>query len=678
MARLVVKIHGQILAELNLQPGQEYFVGRASTCAIVLAQERGISRQHIKIRQQSNMWVASLTSKYGGLIYDGQSVEQIELADQTIFSVPPYEFHFSEIAPQENVQNGTKDKADAIASEGAKAADVDPLAAEPFAKPNALATIDNANQGSGQGAFFSNLDATQIGAVSTIAYVRIYNQVTQTNEVFKLEGHLWTAGRHPSCEIIINDSAISRKHFDISNTPEGYFVTDHGSSNGTKLNNEDIKPKKATPIVSGDTISIRNIKITFEIHDANYQKQLQLAESALASYSARPENEVSHTPDLYEDELFDPHAAPAAVLRLTPGASSRRYKPTPVHIALTVLAFVFLFVLFSKDGKNVTSQTDGSANGSSSSITTAIEDLSLEKRKEVADVFGLAKTYYVQRKYLLCLSQIEKLHGTLPFYENSKELEALCKQARELEQIELDRQRKEEARSEVENIIRKTVEACRARMKPTTTSAEMNICLQPAIELNPQDGFIIDLLNLVQVQENAIRDKQNRLAENKRRLKAGITLYESAVQHYRSGQLKLALKEFNAFINGNYDLSQENLQASRSVASIIKTLDENLREQLNICQTAFDKADLKEAIKSCDAVLKESPENETAKTTKAKAISQLKREMKSIYEDGSLEESMGNIELAKEKWQRILQLSLPEDDYYQKSKQKLKKYGIGM
>ena len=52
--------------------------------------------------------------------------------------------------------------------------------------------------------------------------------------------------------------------------------------------------------------------------------------------------------------------------------------------------------------------------------------------------------------------------------------------------------------------------------------------------------------------------------------------------------------------------------------------------------------------------------------------------MKSIYEDSILEESLGNVEAAKEKWKKIMQNDLEFDDYYKKAKRKLKKYGEGI
>jgi hypothetical protein len=50
--------------------------------------------------------------------------------------------------------------------------------------------------------------------------------------------------------------------------------------------------------------------------------------------------------------------------------------------------------------------------------------------------------------------------------------------------------------------------------------------------------------------------------------------------------------------------------------------------------------------------------------------------MQALYQEGILEESVGEVETAKTKWKKIIDQSLPDEDYYKKAKMKLKKYGI--
>ena len=58
-------------------------------------------------------------------------------------------------------------------------------------------------------------------------------------------------------------------------------------------------------------------------------------------------------------------------------------------------------------------------------------------------------------------------------------------------------------------------------------------------------------------------------------------------------------------------------------------------------------------------------------------LSELRRELKGVYEDSVLEESLGNVDSAKEKWKKIVKDDLEKGEYGQKAKSKLQKYGIG-
>ena len=59
-------------------------------------------------------------------------------------------------------------------------------------------------------------------------------------------------------------------------------------------------------------------------------------------------------------------------------------------------------------------------------------------------------------------------------------------------------------------------------------------------------------------------------------------------------------------------------------------------------------------------------------------LSSLRRDLKSIYEDSVLEESLGNVDSAKEKWKKIIKDDLDFEEYSKKARTLLKKYGVEM
>ena len=50
-----------------------------------------------------------------------------------------------------------------------------------------------------------------------------------------------TVGRDPSSEIPLNDTSVSRRHFNLVRTPHGWQVVDLGSRNQTLLNGKTVR-----------------------------------------------------------------------------------------------------------------------------------------------------------------------------------------------------------------------------------------------------------------------------------------------------------------------------------------------------------------------------------------------------------------------------------------------------
>jgi hypothetical protein len=63
-----------------------------------------------------------------------------------------------------------------------------------------------------------------------------------TNE-FTLDRDAYTIGRSATNDIVIDDLVVSRKHARLERTPDGYKITDAGSSNGLQYGTEMITEK---------------------------------------------------------------------------------------------------------------------------------------------------------------------------------------------------------------------------------------------------------------------------------------------------------------------------------------------------------------------------------------------------------------------------------------------------
>jgi hypothetical protein len=72
-----------------------------------------------------------------------------------------------------------------------------------------------------------------------------------------------TIGRSRDCEIVLEDSGISRRHAEIRPAVGGWTLEDLGSTNGVRLNGRTLKG--AQPLSAGDRVELGSTEIVFEV-----------------------------------------------------------------------------------------------------------------------------------------------------------------------------------------------------------------------------------------------------------------------------------------------------------------------------------------------------------------------------------------------------------------------------
>ncbi len=75
-----------------------------------------------------------------------------------------------------------------------------------------------------------------------------------------------SVGRHPDNQIQYNDDGLSRKHCLFERRPDGWWIQDLGSRNGTKLNGVRVANAALT---SGDVVRVGNLEIRFMAPDSS-------------------------------------------------------------------------------------------------------------------------------------------------------------------------------------------------------------------------------------------------------------------------------------------------------------------------------------------------------------------------------------------------------------------------
>lgn len=88
------------------------------------------------------------------------------------------------------------------------------------------------------------------------------NSGPDQGKVFQLKGASIVVGRHEGCDIVLNDSSVSRRHARLELHRGRYTIMDLGSTNGTIVNGIKTGAKVLEP---GDTIILGTTTCTFKV-----------------------------------------------------------------------------------------------------------------------------------------------------------------------------------------------------------------------------------------------------------------------------------------------------------------------------------------------------------------------------------------------------------------------------
>ncbi len=665
MFKLIVRFESKVIQELELDPSREYLAGRDENCQIPLKGKSGISRQHFKVYFNGSQWQVDVISKFGHLNYQAQEVNTIILESGNSFSLAPFDFQFIEEKPVAVPPLSVTDS---------------PLENPPAPLENDTLAIDNGdnrlpatsgpkNLPASQEDFLGDDEKTSVGLSLGEPIIQISNLQGENLGSFHLrEGALWIAGRDEACDIKIPDKKASRKHFEISKSHSGFVVTDLGSSNGTRLNGRKISPNSSLALNSGDVINVASINVRFEIKNTVVEEQIKNLPDVLFNQT------VVATPN-YTPAVVDNNQSYVEPIEQM-DYSSERPSGLQLNPRSLLIGAVVLFLLYI-----LTSEVKDSSGGEKPGNSVTIDDrpinkLTPEQQQMIKESYASAQSLKQKGSYELALSELDKIHKLLPYYEQSKELEADCKSGLFAisEQQRIDLENKKER--ELAEYIAKVVEVCKGRFNANTSLNDINSCLAPAIERDPENSEIVALQQKATQQDDAklLVAQQNKEMEDRRR--QGLMAFDKARTLQQRQELTAALRAYQQYLQANYPDQQSNRKvASEQVATLQRTIVQKIDELLKQAQDLSGKEDFKGAILAVFAAKKVDPNESRIKEVEDKILSAQNKRLLLLYQDAKFEESLGNVQVTKEKCQKIMELSLPENDFHVKCKKILSKYG---
>lgn len=666
MATLKVYLHGKEVSALKLESGQEYVFGRAEGSAVQLQDQPGISRQHFKVYEDAGAWVAQVVSKFGDLIVGGRPVPSVNLEEGVVFKLSAYEFRFTLEASQIAVQPDSQALPTAVGAESS------PLTSSGQQNSKTLSLVP-ANPHMPPPAqyppasFEGNDEATNVGTVLPAKpSLRVLKSDGSETRI-DLDGKHWIAGREDTCDIFLPDRKASRRQFELSSTPEGYFITDLGSANGTILNGDPLVPNEPRPLRSGDVISVQSLQLYFEIRDPNFEKRLVAIPAEVMAAPAlvpAPRFEIINYPV--------PHDGAAAVrvdgtTEINPAAKKAKI------IRLVAILAIAVGGLYAAFGDNTESPTKVPG---AREKTDAFGNLTSQQKQMVKELYVTARNLYMQGKFENADQQLKKLHEILPDgYEASKAMAEDClaqrANAEQLAFIEQESKRVEEQK----RLIDRNVRECNTLANTTYDVNQIRKCLAVTIGLEPTNPLVADLIGRVE-RRAAERDlKASTQREYASRVGRGRALYEKAAALQKKSDWYEAIDAYNRHISSDLpDPDHLKAKSQASIAQIRNMISSRVDDLLKVAQSSYQSHNYREALEAAKKAKEFDPKSEKAAEYIGKVRRELSAQMRIIYEDAILYEGVGRIQEAQSKWKQIMDRDTSDGEYYQKSRLKLRNY----
>ena len=148
-------------------------------------------------------------------------------------------------------------------------------------------------------------------------------------ETIPLEYGQYVLGRAPDCDILLQQIDVSRRHTRLEVGPQGCWVMDLGSANGTQLDGKPLPMRRKKPISTGQIITIADFRLKVECVDSNGEI-IEMPARPIGHIAADPEIGQINTKLSMDDEVQ------AVIQKIEPGgadSATRVSTPPPAQEA---------------------------------------------------------------------------------------------------------------------------------------------------------------------------------------------------------------------------------------------------------------------------------------------------------------------------------------------------------
>ncbi len=675
MSRLKVLLRGALISEIELNPEKEYIGGRKDGSDIRLQAEKGISREHFKLKMIEGRWNAQAISRFGEIFSLGQKIEEITLEHGQIFQIPPYEFQLLDVPEADIPEHEAKN-------------------------------ID-----------FSEITRTVMGAAPQVPYIKMVNSKDQVSEMLRLEvGDLWVAGRDPSCQIVIPDQRVSRRQFEIHKTNGIFTILDLGSVNGTFLNGASVSSTDPVPLKSGDAITVLDNTMYFELHDPNFKFKIEKIDipsipldfSQDEGFKQDGRNNAENSPGQYPVEIplveqeseaqlnTDKNGSPFTGLSQNNDKNKFFNFTTPNSTQAPtgfkkVLANKPLLIAFCLVFLGVAAYFGGFLNSEEPLVASAVKTegdafakLTPKQQTEITEMYSLADQMMAQQKYDLALEKIRKIHEILPSgYKESKAIQTQAEQSllTIVQQQEDEKRVREE--EEQKKMFLEVAAKCEKMLVIDINIDKIKECLVPIASIDPTNSEYVRILSKAEKLDTDKKIKQAEQRSYGEQVEQLKKMFALAEKNQNAGFAFKAIKYYRSVVDSTLpDPDKLKSKAIYRVSFIEKKVAEKTQNSITQADSLFQEGKLKQSVLSLRESLIYDPNNKKVKEKIDTYTNELRRQMMILYQESVIDESYGIVdnsetrEGAKGKWKKIVETDLEDGDYFKKAILKLRKYGV--
>ena len=625
--KLTIKHLEKVIIDIQLEEGQEYFGGRQKDCDFILEDET-LSRKHIKIYQshESGNWIIEAISEKGGLSFEGEDIDNLEVTDSAAISLNSYIFEFSVEQKEEE---------------------------EEFKNPPATEEINKADMNLTNKSITSD-GFTKIQPTDSLVYsLHVSVKDESSDHVSLNEGISWTLGRSEDCDIYIDYNALSQKHLNFSRAGDVFTVKDLGSSNGSYLNDEKMTTNKPYALQANDRIVIGDLNIIFEVRNKNFESMMDNLPVAVSEENNHPATLAF--PKIVLEESSEEAEEESKIKKLF------NKKRIIMFSGVGLLLIGLLFFVSKKENEK----------------QTVKNQKEIENTNTIKESYNLAVQFLQQKKFQFCINELVKLHILIPQYLDSKQILVQCQNSAENQKRYNEMLANDKKKKETEEKVKKLAEECKSKSDTFQTVDDLYFCAKSVLELDPSNA-IINAIKLEIEEKNTLF----KIAEEKKQSYAKIIrskkyLYNKAKKINKQKYPLKSIAAYKVFLKsakGVSGLSSFSRKAKKEVNEIQTNYDNTLSSLYSNCEKFIKEKKMKKAYYECKAILKFKKDDTKSLEYMKLARGTIRNNLKDVYAKSVFEESLANTEAAKKLWKQILEEDLKDGYYYTKAKIFLNRY----